>query len=150
MQQLLSGAVSAACKLHNIPYYITKVKNKFERAMAPTSTSEEVRAWVSDYYGKQLKASKDLKTNACCASGKPPKWIQLPLSKVHPSVSDKFYGCGFPFPEAMEGCVVADLVSCDIFIGNIPTTILTYGTFDLPTSDNTTNTANICIFLSKV
>jgi len=84
-------------------------KNKFERAMAPTSTSEEVRAWVSDYYGKQLKASKDLKTNACCASGKPPKWIQLPLSKVHPSVSDKFYGCGFPFPEAMEGCVVADL-----------------------------------------
>merc|ERR1711936_369085 len=96
--------------LHNIHCCIFfSTKNKSHRAMAQNSTPEEVRAWVSDYYGKQLKASKDLKTNACCASGKPPKWIQLPLSKVHPSVLEKFYGCGFPFPEAMEGCVVADL-----------------------------------------
>ena len=78
--------------------------------MSDVSSTEEVRAWVSDYYGKVLKASKDLKTNACCASGKPPKWIQLPLSKVHPSVLEKFYGCGFPFPDALDGCVVVDLV----------------------------------------
>ena len=78
--------------------------------MANVSSTEEVRAWVSDYYGKVLKASKDLKTNACCASGKPPKWIQLPLSKVHPSVLEKFYGCGFPFPECLDGCAVVDLV----------------------------------------
>lgn len=77
--------------------------------MANVSSTEEVRAWVSDYYGKVLKASKDLKTNACCTSGKPPKWIQLPLSKVHPSVLEKFYGCGFPFPECLDGCVVVDL-----------------------------------------
>ena len=27
-------------------------------------TPEEVKKWVSEYYGKVLKASKDLKTNA--------------------------------------------------------------------------------------
>ena len=78
-------------------------------------TSEEVRAWVSDYYGKILKASKDLKTNACCASGKPPKWLQRPLSNVHSEVMDKFYGCGYPFPEGVESCQVLDLVSCDTY-----------------------------------
>ncbi len=76
-----------------------------------TKSPEEIRAWVSDYYGNVLKASKDLKTNACCATGRPPKWLQEPLSNIHSSVLDKFYGCGYPFPEAVEDCVVADLVS---------------------------------------
>ena len=72
-------------------------------------TPEEIQKWVSEYYGNILKASKDLKTNACCASGKPPKWLQGPLSNIHPEVLDKFYGCGYPFPSAMEGCTVLDL-----------------------------------------
>lgn len=70
---------------------------------------EEVQKWVSEYYGKVLKASKDLQTNACCASGKPPKWLHLPLSNIHCDVLDKFYGCGYPFPTALEGCTVLDL-----------------------------------------
>jgi arsenite methyltransferase len=77
--------------------------------MSAEKSQDEIRAWVSDYYGKVLKASKDLKTNACCASGKPPKWMQLALSKIHPDVLDKFYGCGFPFPHAVEGCTAVDL-----------------------------------------
>jgi len=72
-------------------------------------TPEEIRKWVSEYYGNVLKASKDLATNACCASGKPPKWLALPLSNVHSDVLDKFYGCGYPFPSAVEGCKVLDL-----------------------------------------
>jgi arsenite methyltransferase len=84
--------------------------------MSAEKSQDEIRAWVSDYYGKVLKASKDLKTNACCASGKPPKWMQLALSKIHPDVLDKFYGCGFPFPHAVEGCTAVDLVSCDFAV----------------------------------
>ena len=69
---------------------------------------EELRKWVSEYYGKTLKTST-LKTNASCAAGKPAKWISLPLSNVHPDVLAKFYGCGFPFTDALEGCTILDL-----------------------------------------
>ena len=64
---------------------------------------------MTEYYGQILKASDDLKTNACCASGKPPKWLHLPLSNVHSEVTNKFYGCGYPFPDGTEACVVLDL-----------------------------------------
>ena len=42
-------------------------------------------------------------------TGKPPKWLHLPLSNIHCDVLDKFYGCGYPFPAALEGCTVLDL-----------------------------------------
>ena len=42
-------------------------------------------------------------------TGKPPKWLHLPLSNIHCDVLDKFYGCGYPFPTALEGCTVLDL-----------------------------------------
>ena len=48
--------------------------------------SDDVHAWVQDYYGQVLKASEDLKTNACCATGAPPAWLQGPLAQVHPDV----------------------------------------------------------------
>lgn len=75
-----------------------------------SKSPEEIRAWISDYYGTVLKASTDLKTNACCASGKPPKWIQDALGNVNSECILKFYGCGFPFPDCLEGCTVVDLV----------------------------------------
>ena len=71
-------------------------------------SAEEIRKWVSEYYGKTLKTSA-LKTNASCAAGKPPKWICQCLSNVHEDVLSRFYGCGFPFPDALEGCTVLDL-----------------------------------------
>jgi SAM-dependent methyltransferase len=72
-------------------------------------TSEELRAWVADYYGKVLASSDDLKTNACCAVGLPPARIQAALTNVHPEVLERFYGCGYPIPEAIEGATVVDL-----------------------------------------
>lgn len=72
-------------------------------------TGDDVRAWVTDYYGQVLKRSADLKTNACCASGRPARWLQQPLANVHADVHAKFYGCGYPFPDGLDGCVVVDL-----------------------------------------
>ena len=68
------------------------------------STEDDVKAWVTEYYGKILKESKDLKTNACCASGAPPKPIRKLLKNLHPEVLAKFYGCGFPFSNGLEVC----------------------------------------------
>lgn len=71
--------------------------------------SEQVRDWVERYYGELLESTADLKTNACCATGAPPTWIEPLLRNVHPDVLNRFYGCGFPIPEALEGATVVDL-----------------------------------------
>ncbi len=72
-------------------------------------TGDDVHAWVSDYYGNILKKSEDLATNACCAIDAPPAHIATALTHVHPDVLARFYGCGYPVPEAVEGARVVDL-----------------------------------------
>lgn len=72
-------------------------------------TADTERAWVREYYGKVLASSQDLKTNACCASGAPPARIARALANVHPDVIARFFGCGFPIPEAIDGASVLDL-----------------------------------------
>lgn len=69
----------------------------------------DLQSFVRDYYGRQLASSADLKTTACCASGAPPGWIASRLANVHPDVSSRFYGCGFPIPHALDGATVVDL-----------------------------------------
>lgn len=70
---------------------------------------QNLQAFVREYYGQRLASSADLKTNACCASGAPPGWIAALLANVHPDVSDRFFGCGFPIPHALRGATVLDL-----------------------------------------
>lgn len=66
---------------------------------------------VQEYYGKVLATSKDLKTSACTASGRPhPKVIDI-MRKVPAEVMDKFYGCGAPLPLGIDGLKVLDLGS---------------------------------------
>ncbi|TAK28629.1 MAG: methyltransferase domain-containing protein [Myxococcaceae bacterium] len=76
----------------------------------PTAAEpEDLLAFVSSYYGRLLKSSADLKTNACCAGGAPPPWIASRLANVHPDISSRFYGCGFPIPHGLRGANVVDL-----------------------------------------
>jgi len=71
--------------------------------------NDTVHDAVRRYYGEVLKRSEDLATNACCATGAPPAWIADRLAEVHPEVSARFYGCGFPIPDALDGRTVLDL-----------------------------------------
>lgn len=64
---------------------------------------------VKKYYSEVLKSSNDLKTNACCASGEPAQWMKQLIANISEDVLDRFYGCGFPVSEAVEGCTVVDL-----------------------------------------
>jgi arsenite methyltransferase len=78
-----------------------------------------IRDLVRDYYGTVLKGSTDLKTNACCVSAPPPRRVASALQNVHPDVLSRFYGCGYPIPEAVEGRVVLDLgcgTGRDVFV----------------------------------
>lgn len=74
-----------------------------------TPQNDDVHTWVQEYYGEVLKQSADLKTNACCATGAPPRRILEALQHVHPDVLARFYGCGFPIPEAVAGKTIVDL-----------------------------------------
>lgn len=67
---------------------------------------------VKEYYGKRLKSSADLKSNACVPSAKPiPAYVRQALVGVHPDVTSRYYGCGLVVPECLEGCRILDLGS---------------------------------------
>ena len=46
--------------------------------------------------------------NQCICAGEP-LWMKDKIAKIDDSILDKFYGCGFPITEAVEGCTVLDL-----------------------------------------
>lgn len=74
---------------------------------------------VSEYYGKILKSSDDLKTNACCTSSAPPRYVREILPEIHKEILSRFYGCGSPIPMGLEGCTALDLgcgTGRDVFI----------------------------------
>jgi hypothetical protein len=64
---------------------------------------------IQEYYGKILKGSKDLKSNACCSSESLPEDHRKILAEIDDEIRDKFYGCGSPIPSGLEGCTLLDL-----------------------------------------
>lgn len=73
------------------------------------SPTEKTLKQVQDYYGKVLQSQADLKTSACCSIEALPGYVKFALAEIHPEVKDRFYGCGSPFPPALEGRTVLDL-----------------------------------------
>lgn len=74
---------------------------------------------VSEYYGKILRSSDDLKTNACCTSSAPPRYVREILPMIKDEIISRFYGCGSPISMGLEGCTVLDLgcgTGRDVFI----------------------------------
>lgn len=68
-------------------------------------TSESVK----EYYGRVLQSTKDLKTTACCTTESFPDYHKNILAQIDDEVISRFYGCGSPIPEALEGKTVLDL-----------------------------------------
>lgn len=66
---------------------------------------------VQNYYGKVLSTSKDLKTSACTAAGRPHPIVQDAIKQVPAEIRAKFYGCGAPLPLGIDGLRVLDLGS---------------------------------------
>jgi SAM-dependent methyltransferase len=66
---------------------------------------------VKDYYGKTLKSSSDLKTEACCTPDDMPGYVKQLLSNIHDEVLAKYYGCGLVTPLALDGARILDLGS---------------------------------------
>lgn len=66
---------------------------------------------VKDYYGRQLQSSEDLKTSACCDISLVPDWLKPLLSRIHPEVTSRYYGCGLVCPPLLNDCRILDLGS---------------------------------------
>ncbi len=66
---------------------------------------------VREYYGEVLEHSDDLKTDACCTIADMPAYLAEMLSRIHPEVTDRYYGCGLLAPDALQGCDILDLGS---------------------------------------
>jgi SAM-dependent methyltransferase len=64
---------------------------------------------VKHYYGKVLQSSADLQTDACCTGSAPSPHMQQALSRVHPEVRSRYYGCGLVAPALLEGQRILDL-----------------------------------------
>lgn len=74
---------------------------------------------IKEYYGVILGSSDDLKTNACCCSSAPPRYVRDILPLIDEDILNQFYGCGSPIPMGLEGCTALDLgcgTGRDVFI----------------------------------
>ena len=69
----------------------------------------EVHKNAQDYYGNKLKGTKDLKTNCCLCSEKPPTYIREAISLLHEEITSHYYGCGLVIPDELEGLTCLDL-----------------------------------------
>mmetsp|Transcript_2339 Transcript_2339/g.4099 ORF Transcript_2339/g.4099 Transcript_2339/m.4099 type:complete len:367 (-) Transcript_2339:743-1843(-) len=76
---------------------------------AQMKSDEKVLDEVSQYYGKILAKSSDLKTNACCTSDTMPRELRVAIGKIHDEVLIKYYGCGLVRPELLDSLTVLDL-----------------------------------------
>jgi arsenite methyltransferase len=62
-----------------------------------------------DYYGKVLKGSQDLRTDACATVAAPSAAVRHALAQVHEDVRARYYGCGLVVPPALDGTRILDL-----------------------------------------
>ncbi|MCB9639750.1 MAG: methyltransferase domain-containing protein [Myxococcales bacterium] len=72
---------------------------------SPKKTLEQIK----EYYGQTLQKTEDLQTNACCTSEAVTPSIKSILRELDDEILARFYGCGSPIPDAIEGCTVLDL-----------------------------------------
>lgn len=77
--------------------------------MTGLSDATAVRESVSKYYGETLQKTEDLRTSACCTAKPPPKDVIEVLRRVPEEIRSKYYGCGSPFPQGIEGKRILDL-----------------------------------------
>ncbi|SCM70967.1 Arsenite methyltransferase [uncultured Pleomorphomonas sp.] len=70
---------------------------------------DEMAAAVRDYYGTRLTGKGDLKTGACCSTDRMSPRLRSILETIHPEVVNRFYGCGSPMPDDVDGLTVLDL-----------------------------------------
>jgi len=71
-------------------------------------TTTDFHEIVQNYYGKQLINSADLQTSCCTAESPHPEHAVV-IATLPDEIRTRFYGCGSPIPEQLEGLTAPDL-----------------------------------------
>jgi arsenite methyltransferase len=71
-------------------------------------SNDPIHNQIQEYYGKTLQSSQDLKTSCCTAGAPPPEHREI-MALIDDEIVSRFYGCGSPIPDAVEGLTVLDL-----------------------------------------
>jgi len=79
------------------------------RTDTPSQTADDADNAVRRYYGETLRATADLRTDACCDATAVPDRAKPLLARIHRDVTARYYGCGTVLPEAIGGATVLDL-----------------------------------------
>ena len=69
----------------------------------------DIHESVSNYYGNILSNTNDLRTTACCTTNKPSQHLLHMLNNIPSEVLDKYYGCGLPPLDGLDGLDILDL-----------------------------------------
>lgn len=66
---------------------------------------------IQDYYASiTTEGQGQMETSICsCAADQTPKELKPIISQLPDEIVTRFYGCGSPIPDALEGCTVVDL-----------------------------------------
>ncbi|PHR74439.1 MAG: hypothetical protein COA66_01210 [Arcobacter sp.] len=80
-----------------------------EKAVNTKEDEMDYQENAKEYYGEILSSSSDLKTSACCTIDMIPKRIKDTLPYIMDEIKDKYYGCGSPMPEVLQGAKILDL-----------------------------------------
>lgn len=80
--------------------------------MAATSDSiDNLRSYLSEYYGRVLRHTKDLEKNACCSDSTLSRYAEI-ARLIPREVKDRNYGCGCCIPvDDLTGLKILDLGS---------------------------------------
>lgn len=71
--------------------------------------AEELRAFLSEYYGRRLRRTEDLERSACCADDTTSRYADV-LALIPDEVKQRNYGCGATLPaDDISGLTVLDL-----------------------------------------
>ena len=71
----------------------------------------ELKLYLREYYGRHLKRTEDLTTNACCAASTAARFPEI-VRLIPAEVKDRNYGCGCSIPDDdLDGLTVLDLGS---------------------------------------
>ena len=68
----------------------------------------DIESSVKDYYGKIIKKTTDLKTDACCTKESYPLKIRKCMKEIHEDIVNSYFG-GLVIPDCLEDCKVLDL-----------------------------------------
>ena len=72
---------------------------------------QEVHDKVKEYYSEltNKKGGELASSVCCCASHGIPDIVKSIVSELPDEIVERYYGCGSPVPDAIEGCTVLDL-----------------------------------------